>query len=160
MRRVTHEALTKRAVQQYHPILEKETTILLSSLLTSSANLRQDGHFIRLAASSIMSIVYDYPTLMSEHDDTIEYIEKYLDRISHAMSMGSYFVDIFPWMKHIPERCRLLFRCLIVDTDGQIRFAKWKRDGLRAYAEDSKVFRGLLNRVKVDLVRTHLKYDI
>ena len=35
------------------------------------------------------------------------------------------------------------------------RFAKWKREGLRAFAEGSEMFRGLLNRVRVDLVRTH-----
>jgi hypothetical protein len=119
MRRASHEALTKRAVQKYHPILEKEATILLSSLLTPSANLEQDRHFKRLAVSSIMSVVYDYPTIMSEHDNTIEYIEKALERVVHAMSMGSYFVDIFPWMKHIPERCWLSFRFLDMDTDGR-----------------------------------------
>ena len=37
----------------------------------------------------------------------------------------------------------------------QTRFAKWKRDGLRAHAEVSELFLGLLNRVKVDLVSTH-----
>ncbi|KAI0276734.1 cytochrome P450 [Russula aff. rugulosa BPL654] len=87
-----------------------------------------------MAASTIMSIVYDYPTIMSEHDHAVEKIERYNDRTSHAAGMGSYFVDIFPWMKHIPER-----------------FAKWKREGLRAFAEYSEMYLGLLNRVKVDL---------
>jgi hypothetical protein len=118
-RRAAHEALTKRVVQNYHPVLTKEATILVSSLLTSSANLKQDGHFKRLAASTIMSIVYDYPTITSEHDHVIVNIEKYLDRISHALAMGSYLVDIFPWMRHIPERSWLSFRCLVVDTDGR-----------------------------------------
>jgi cytochrome P450 len=104
MRRTAHEALTKRAVQAYRPIQMKEATILVSSLLTPSANLKQDRHFKRLAASTIMSIVYDYPTIVSEHDHAIEKIEKYNDRLSHAMTPGSYFVDIFPWMKHIPGR--------------------------------------------------------
>jgi hypothetical protein len=66
LRRAAHEALTKRALQDYHPIHMKEATILVSSLLTPSANLKQDGHFKRLAASSIMSIVYDYPTITSD----------------------------------------------------------------------------------------------
>ena len=35
-------------------------------------------------------------------------------------------------------------------------FAKWKRDGLRAFSEDSELYLGLLNRVKSDLVRTPL----
>jgi hypothetical protein len=121
MRRAAHEALTKRAVQTYRPIQTKEATILVSSLLTSSANLKQDGHFKRLAASTIMSIVYDYPTIASEHDHAIEKIEMYNDRLSHALIPGSYLVDIFPWMKHIPERSWPSFRCLTANTDGRTK---------------------------------------
>ena len=109
MRRAAHEALTKRVVQSYHPIQMKEATILVSSLLSPSANLKQDEHFRRLAASTIMSIVYDYPTVMSKHDDTLDKIETFNDRISHAVVMGSYFVDIFPWMDYIPARFGFLF---------------------------------------------------
>ncbi|KAH9987255.1 cytochrome P450 [Russula vinacea] len=81
-----------------------------------------------------MSIVYDYPTIVSEHDHGVEKIEAFNDRVGHAVIMGSYLVDIFPWMNHIPAR-----------------FAKWKREGLQAFAEGSEMFRGLLNHVKVDL---------
>lgn len=104
MRRATHEALTKRAIQDYHPIQMKEATILVSSLLTPSTNHKQDRHFKRLAASTIMSIVYDYPTILSEHDHGVEKIEKYNDRMCQAVTVGSYFVDVFPLMKYIPER--------------------------------------------------------
>lgn len=82
----------------------KEATILVSSLLTPSANLKQDGHFKRLAASSIMAIIYDHQTIESEHDQAIEKIENFDDRLSQALTTGTYLVDIFPWMKHIPER--------------------------------------------------------
>ena len=113
MRRAAHEALTKRAVHKYHHIQMKEAFILVSSLLKPSANLQQDGHFKRLAASTIISIVYDYPTILSEHDHVLEKIERYNNRIMQSALIGSYFVDIFPWMKHIPERSwfPLLFHC-------------------------------------------------
>ena len=42
----------------------------------------------------------------------------------------------------------------------KIRFAKWKREGLRAFAVDSEMFKGLLNSVRVDLVCIYLEYDI
>jgi len=119
MHRAAHEALTMRGVQNFHPIQMKEATILVSSFLTPSTDLKQDRHFKRLAASTIMSIVYDYPTIMSEHDHAVEQIERYNDRTSHAVGMGSYFVDIFPWMKHIPERSSPpSSRCLVVNTYG------------------------------------------
>jgi hypothetical protein len=116
MRRAAHEALTMRAVQNYHPIQMKEATILVSSLLAPSTNLKQERHFKRLAASTIMSILYDYPTIMSEHDHAVERIEIFTDRTSHAAGLGSYFVDIFPWMKHIPERSWLPSSRSLVNT--------------------------------------------
>jgi len=118
MRRAAHEVLTKKSIQNYHSIQMKEATILVSSLLTPSASLQHDGHYKRLATSTIMSIVYDYPTILSEHDHVVEGIEKFNDRISRAVTMGAYFVDIFPWMKHVPERSWLSF-LLIADTNGQ-----------------------------------------
>ena len=104
MRRAAHEALTKSAVQNYHPIQTKEATILVSSLLATSASCNRDKQFQRLAASTVMSIVYDFPTLASEHDRTIEKINEYVRRLSHAATPGSYLVNIFPWMMYIPER--------------------------------------------------------
>lgn len=107
LRRAAHEALTKRVIQDYHPIQTKEATILVSSLLTSSASLKMQ--FKRLAASTILSICYDYPTLVSEHDPTLEKIEEYNARTGAAALPGAYFVDMFPWMIYIPERSWLLF---------------------------------------------------
>jgi hypothetical protein len=103
MRRAARDALTKRVVQNYHPIQAKEATILVSSLL-SSTGFNLENEFHRATSSAIMSIVYDYPTLESTDDPTLKKIEEYILRISHAGKPGSYFVDMFPWMLHIPER--------------------------------------------------------
>ena len=103
-RRASHEALTKRVIQNHHPTQMKEATILVSSLLRNSTNNKPDVHFKRLAASTIMSIVYDYPTILSDHDQAVEGIEKFNNHVALALTMGSYFVDIFPWMKFIPAR--------------------------------------------------------
>jgi hypothetical protein len=109
IRRTAHEALTKSVVRRYHHIQTKEATILVSSLLTPSASLNPDKQFHRSAASTILSIVYDYPTILSDHDPTLQKIEAYNFRLSKAGIPGSYFVDIFPWMIHIPERLWLTF---------------------------------------------------
>ena len=108
MRRAAHEALAKRVVQNYHPLQTKEATILVSSLLSPSAGLNLEKHFHRLGASTILSILYDYPTLKSIHDPTLEEIEEYMLRTSRAAMPGTYFVDIFPWMMYIPERYGML----------------------------------------------------
>jgi len=108
MRRAAHEALTKRVVQNYHPIQTKEATILTLSLLSSSSSFNLEKQFHRVTASTILSIVYDYPTLESINDHVLEKIEDYLSRLSYAAMPGNYFVDIFPWMMHIPERSGIL----------------------------------------------------
>ena len=118
MRRAAHEALTKRAIQNYHPIQMKEATVLVSSLLRRSGSHKQDGDLKRVAASTTMSIIYDYPTILSDNDHAVEEIEVFNDRLIQALTMGAYFVDIFPWMKYIPARSWLCFRLLIVNADG------------------------------------------
>ena len=101
MRRASHEALTKMAVQRYHPIQTKEATILVSDLLANPENRVQ--HIQRTTASTIMSIVYDYPTLASGKDKTVQDI----DRDIHFAARGGVrtsLVEFFPWMIHVPKR--------------------------------------------------------
>jgi cytochrome P450 len=101
-RRAAHEGLTKVAVRDYHPILRKEA-ILLSSALLENPNILEK-HFQRFAASTIMSILYDYPTLQNEHDKTLTDIHAFIDRVSAAAAPGAHLVELFPWMMYIPER--------------------------------------------------------
>ena len=61
-------------------------------------------HFQRTAASAAMSILYDYPTLETEHDKTLKEVHSFVDRVSVASAPGNYLVEVFPWMMYIPER--------------------------------------------------------
>ena len=121
MRRAAHEVLTKRAVQNYYPLQTKEATILASSLISSSAGVDLPKQFHRTGASTIMSIVYDYPTLKSENDPAVKNIEDFMLRICDAMKPGRYLVDIFPWMMYIPERSwiRLMMPIRMLTFDSQ-----------------------------------------
>ncbi|KAF8484455.1 cytochrome P450 [Russula ochroleuca] len=132
MRRAAQEAFTKVAVQRYHPILTKEATILVSALLTNPEGREQ--HIQRTAASAIMSISYDYPTLTSGHDKAVQDMDRHVHWVARASARTSP-VEFFPWMIHIPKR-----------------FAKWKRESLKRAAERSEIFLRLFNRVKTDLV--------
>jgi hypothetical protein len=51
-----------------------------------------------------MSVMYDYPTLETENDKTIKEIHAFGSRTSVAATPGTYLVELFPWMLHIPER--------------------------------------------------------
>jgi cytochrome P450 len=104
MRRAAHEALTKVAVQHYHPIQTKEATILVSALLADPENREQ--HIQRTAASAIMSITYDYPTLASGLDKVVQDMDRSLHWAARAAA-GISLVEFFPWMIHIPQRSTL-----------------------------------------------------
>lgn len=106
-RRASHEVLTKSAVRRYHSLLCKEGLLLASALLASPGALEK--HFQRAAASATLSIIYDYPTLETESDQTIEEIHAFGHRTSVAATPGTYLVELFPWMVHIPERLVSIF---------------------------------------------------
>ena len=101
MRRASHEALTKVAVQRYHPIEIKEATILVSALLESPEN--REKHIQRTTASTVMSILYDHPTLASGLDKAVRDIDRNIQWTTQAVLRTS-LVEFFPWMIYIPER--------------------------------------------------------
>ena len=101
-RRAAHEVLTKVVVRDYHPVFCKEAVLLASAILKNPEAL--DKHIQRSSASATMSILYDYPTIENEHDETITQIHAFIDRLSAASVPGTYLVELFPWMIHIPER--------------------------------------------------------
>lgn len=133
-RRAAQVALSKEAVRDFYPILTKEATLLVAALLTNSPSGDRTKHFQRTGTSVIMSILYDYPTLMSENDTTINEIDNYNKRAAYAATPGNFLVEFFPWMLYIPAR-----------------FAKWKREGLQQATEHHEMFQRLLNRVRGDL---------
>lgn len=108
-RHVAQVALSKEAVRSFYPILTKEATLLVSALLANSPSGDRIKHFQRAGTSVIMSILYEYPTLMSEHDTTIDEIDNYNKRAAYAATPGNFLVEFFPWMIHIPARLYIRF---------------------------------------------------
>ena len=103
-RRAAQAALSKEAVQDFELILTKEATLLVSALLTGSSNSDHQKHFQRAGTSVIMSILYDYPTFISERDTIIKEIDTVTRRVCHAAKPGNFLFELFPWMMYIPER--------------------------------------------------------
>ncbi|KAH8987346.1 cytochrome P450 [Lactarius hatsudake] len=100
-RRAAHQSLTKAAVRNYHSILRKEGVLLTSALLADPRALEK--HFKRTTASTMMSILYDYPTLRSENEKSVKEAFAHADRMSESIDPGAYFVELLPWMLHTPE---------------------------------------------------------
>jgi len=100
MRRAAQEALTKAAVQRYHSTLTKEATILASAVLVNPEY--RDQHFQRATASTMLSILYDFPTLTSAQDKAVQEIDRNLHQFLKAI--GTSFVEYIPWMIYLPER--------------------------------------------------------
>jgi hypothetical protein len=64
MRKVAHKSLNKGAVEDFHKIRTKEALILAASGLAEPA--QWDKHLRRVAASMVLSVLYDQPTVKSE----------------------------------------------------------------------------------------------
>jgi hypothetical protein len=80
---------------------------LVTSLLTNPGNRKQ--HFVRSGASTIMAILYDYPTTTSAHDKDIDDMERSIYWSKRISVAGTFLVEFFPWMLHIPQRLGILY---------------------------------------------------
>jgi hypothetical protein len=154
-RRAAHEILTKVVVRDYHPVFSKEAVLLASAILKNPGTL--DKHIQRSSASATMSILYDYPTLENEHDETVTQIHAFISRMSAATAPGAHLVELFLWMIHIPERYVFILSIILSDhlergPGGDIRFAKWKREAMEHFRQHTTMFNGLLDTVRSDIV--------
>lgn len=105
MRKAAHEGLNKGVVRDFHGTQTKEALILASDGLRNSAEW--DKHLRRAAASMVLSVVYDQPTIKPGQDDFVRLINDFVQRLTRAAYPGAHFVEFFPWMRYIPSRFAL-----------------------------------------------------
>ena len=101
MRKAAHEGLNKTMVQNYNHKQTTEAALLTSGILTEPQFW--DQHMRRTAASTIMSVMYDSPTITTEHDPSVSRINDFVYRLTRAALPGAHFVEFFPWMMYIPS---------------------------------------------------------
>jgi len=89
----------------------------------------------RAAASTVLSVVYDLPTLSSVDDPTVARINKFTETGVDFANPGNYLVEFFPWMKHIPSS-----------------LANWKRVAEERSKEYSEMFVGMFREVEDRIV--------
>ncbi|KAF8271997.1 cytochrome P450 [Lactarius quietus] len=134
MRKAAHEGLNKGVVKDFHGTQTKEALILASDGLNNPAEW--DKHLRRAAASMVLSVVYDQPTIKPGQDHNVRLINDFVQRLTRAAYPGAHLVEFFPWMRYIPSR-----------------FATWKRNAEAWYKQDSALFEGLFNSVHVNSVK-------
>ncbi|KAI0049923.1 cytochrome P450 [Auriscalpium vulgare] len=132
MRRAAHEALSSTAIKDFYDVQRKEAILLASHVLADASG--RDSHFRRATASSFLSIIYDLPTIQSEHDVNLMKVEHHIDRHVKASAPGAHLVEIFTWMRFLPSW-----------------MAKWKREAEKWYERDSAMFEGLVDQVQANL---------
>ncbi|KAF8487321.1 cytochrome P450 [Russula ochroleuca] len=134
LRKAANEGLSKSSVKGFHETQMTEAVLQASDLLVSPS--RWDQHFRRAATSMTLSVVYGHPTLESEQDHIIESIDDFADRLLKAVTPGSYMVQFFPWLRHLPSS-----------------LAKWKRVLEAGYKQDTAMFEGLLHTVEANVAK-------
>ena len=99
-----------------------------------------------MGASTLLSVVYDLPTVSSPDDPTVTEVNAFIERLSHYTFPGNYLVEFFTWMKYIPSSV-----------------AKWKKEAEEGYAEYSRMFIGMFrdveNRIVISFIRSYSSPD-
>jgi hypothetical protein len=103
MRKAAHECLHKGVVNTFYHTQAVEALLLAKGTLTEPDNW--DKHLRRTAASAIMSVVYDSPTIESEHDTSVTWINGMVRRLTRAAKPGAHLVEFIPFLKAVPSRC-------------------------------------------------------
>ena len=107
MRKAAHEGLNKGVVKVFHETQTKEALLLAAGGLAEPA--QWDKHLRRAAASMVLSVVYDQPTIKSEQDRNVKLINDFVQRLTRAAYPGAHLVEFFPWMLYIPSRHELRY---------------------------------------------------
>ena len=77
--------------------------VLLANGILESPEL-WEKHMRRFTTSMIMTAVYDTPVIHSMEDEYVRRITDHVTRVAQSTLPGSHWVELFPWMKHIPSK--------------------------------------------------------
>ncbi|KZV94234.1 cytochrome P450 [Exidia glandulosa HHB12029] len=123
MRRASQEGLRKATVARYRQIQYRESIRAVIGLLVSPAHWEE--HLLTNSASVILSSVYGSPpTAMT--DPIVRTSTGFTERLARAVYPGAYLVETIPFLRFVPFWA-----------------APWKRNALRSYQSDSKLFYAL-----------------
>ncbi|PVG03919.1 cytochrome P450, partial [Serendipita vermifera] len=99
-RKLFHMALRKEHVRELAPLQERSTFNMLKLLLDKPDDFVK--HIRYCIGAVITKLTYDYD-MKPENDPFVELAEKSADNFSQSAAPGAWLVDIFPWMRYIPD---------------------------------------------------------
>ncbi|KAB5590605.1 Cytochrome P450 family protein [Ceratobasidium theobromae] len=98
-RRMTHEALHKKASEELWPIVIRESRHALQRILDNPDNFAKE--IKRMAGASLLSAVYGYNVTSSE-DSLVEVVETAVNGFSQAGTVSNFYVNMIPWLEYVP----------------------------------------------------------
>ncbi|KAG8983034.1 hypothetical protein FRB90_006358 [Tulasnella sp. 427] len=137
-RRFLNRALLAPTVKRdYAPMMERKTVAYLKTLLDRPQDFLLENK--KMMAQMITEIAYG--AHKDDEDGGHDYIQMQMEMgIITFKTVQGYWVDFFPWMKHIPP---------------WFPFAKWKRDALKWNKEYNYTRDYLFESVKKKLLETN-----
>lgn len=150
MRRLFHNVINPRTIQDWWPPQEQETHKFLQKLLHTPENL--DAHIRRTVGATAIKLTYGY-TVKDESDEFIVRAERSVDSFSYASTPGRYLVDTFPFLKFLPwapfKRAAAEWRTQLVEfTEVPMEFVRTQLT--KGCAEPSFVAAWLQNSLEED----------
>ncbi|KAF8745190.1 cytochrome P450, partial [Rhizoctonia solani] len=98
-RKVTHEFLQKEALEAVWPAIVKQTRLSIQRMLHTS-NL--EFEIAQMIGSIVLQFAYGYQVTAGD-DPMVEIAKAGMRGFSDAAIPTDFFVNIFPWLEHVPS---------------------------------------------------------
>ncbi|KAF9456686.1 cytochrome P450 [Collybia nuda] len=99
-RKLMYSGLALQKIEEIHPIQEQKIRDFLQSLLESPNQFQT--HIRRTVASIVFQISHGY-SVTKDDDPLVQLAERATHEFSLASAPGSFFVDLLPILKYIPD---------------------------------------------------------
>ncbi|VDB83470.1 unnamed protein product [Peniophora sp. CBMAI 1063] len=101
MRRASQETINKAVVHGLDEYMMSEALVLARNSLQDASAWTENLH--HASGSVMLACLYGEPALDGGHDPRIEFINQFSERITRALLPGAHWVEVLPWMRHIPS---------------------------------------------------------
>ncbi|CAE6431274.1 unnamed protein product [Rhizoctonia solani] len=116
-RRMTNQVLNKGASAPRWPLITEQCRLALQRISKAPENFSQEirrsvrkqreisgqlNFKRRMMGSTLLSTVYGYE-VTSANDPLVELVETGVDHLSDAAIVGNFYVNVIPWLRHVPD---------------------------------------------------------